>query len=411
MPSAAPPFAAGAVEDPHAARHASRDDLSLMLMGARNRTLRWLSAFEANGCLLGGQGHAAVPLRWIGHAAWFQEYWTARHVQRLRGESADETAPRLPSLDTRADAWFSPDLQPDWRNGRGPGVQEVRQYLADTLEVGLDLLGSAPPTDEGLHAFRLVLLHEDRLAERLAVAAQWLGVSPPAPELGPAAPPLRAQRPALWLPAGPMEMGSRPGGLVPPNERWAHQVQVPETEIDAQVVSWARYAEFVQDGGYDEPAWWTAEGWQWLQDAGRRSPRGVEQLRGAVVLERWGRLCRSAPGLPAVHVTWHEASAWCRWAGRRLPTEAEWEKAALTAGSRGFVWGDVHEWMLGSARPYPGGEVQQVAGFGAARPDVAHRVLRGASAWTVPRAAHVKARRFVDDLRDDLFCGFRSCAL
>jgi formylglycine-generating enzyme required for sulfatase activity len=146
-------------------------------------------------------------------------------------------------------------------------------------------------------------------------------------------------------------------------------------------------------------------------EAGRRSPRGVEQLRGAVVLERWGRLCRSDPSLPATHLTWHEANAWCRWAGRRLPTEAEWEMAALTARTRGFVWGDVHEWMLGAAKPYPGGDAQHVAGFGAFRPAAGHRVLRGASAWTVRRAAHVKARRFVEDLRDDLFCGFRSCAL
>lgn len=402
---------AGPVDNPQAARHAGRDDLSLMLMDSRNRTLRWLSAFEARGCLLGGRGHAAVPLRWVGHAAWFQEYWTSRHVHRMRGEAAEEAAPRLPSIDSRADAWFSPALQPDWRDGLGPTANEVRQYLTDTLEVTLDILGSAPSTDEGLHAFRLVLLHEDRLAERLAVAAQWLGLSPDAPELGPQAPPMRAQRHALWMPAGRVQLGSAPGGLVPPNERWGHEVQVPESEIDAQVVSWARYAEFVQDGGYDEPGWWTAEGWQWVVEAGRRSPRGVEQLRGAVVLERWGGLCRSDPALPATHLTWHEANAWCRWAGRRLPTEAEWELAALTARTRGFVWGDVHEWMLGAAKPYPGGDAQHVAGFGAFRPAAGHRVLRGASAWTVRRAAHVKARRFVEDLRDDLFCGFRSCAL
>ncbi|MFM8767115.1 MAG: hypothetical protein ACKOD9_04870, partial [Rubrivivax sp.] len=80
---------AASLHDPQAARLAGRDDLSLMLMDARNRTLRWLSAFESSGRLLGGDGHAVVPLRWTGHAAWFQEYWTARNVQRLRGEEAD----------------------------------------------------------------------------------------------------------------------------------------------------------------------------------------------------------------------------------------------------------------------------------------------------------------------------------
>jgi hypothetical protein len=67
--------------------------------------------------------------------------------------------------------------------------------------------------------------------------------------------------------------------------------------------------------------------------------------------------------------------------------------------------------MLGAAKPYPGGDAQHVAGFGAFRSAAGNRVLRGASAWTARRAAHVKARRFVEDLRDDLFCGFRSCAL
>lgn len=403
---------AASMHDPQAARQAGRDDLSLMLMDARNRTLRWLSAYESSERLLGGDGHAVVPLRWIGHAAWFQEYWTARSVQRLRGEAADEAAPRLPSVDSRADAWFSPERLPDWRDGQGPAAQEVRDYMARTLDICLDLLAGAPATAEGLHAFRLVLLHEDRLAERLAVAAQWLGFRPDDPTLDlPPSPPLRPQRQPVWMPASTVELGSRPQGLVPPNERWAHAVQVPDAEIDAQVVSWARYAEFVQDGGYDEPTWWTPEGWQWIGEVGRRSPRGVEQLRSGVVLERWGQLGRAAPGLPAAHVTWHEANAWCAWAGRRLPTEAEWELAASTAGSRGFVWGDVHEWMLGRARPYPGSEGQAVAGFGALNLEAGHRVLRGASCWTVPRAAHVKARRFVSGFRDDLFCGFRSCAV
>lgn len=403
---------AAPLDDPQGARQAGRDDLSLMLMDARNRTLRWLSAFEAAGHLLGGDGHAAVPLRWIGHAAWFQEYWTSRHVQRMRGEAADELAPRLPSIDPRADVWFSPERLPDWRDGQGPEAQEVRQYMAHTLEVTLDILAATPQTPEGLHAFRLVLLHEDRLAERLAVAAQWLGFRPDDPTPTPAAPPLRPQRPAVWLSAGRMALGTPlGGGLVPPNERWAHEVQVPDVEIDAQVVSWARFTEFVLDGGYDDERWWTNEGWRWVREVGRRAPRGVEQLRGGVVLERWGQLGRAAPGLPATHLTWHEAQAWCAWAGRRLPTEAEWELAATSASARGFVWGDVQEWMLGSAKPYPGAEAGTVAGFGPFSAAAGHRVLRGASTWTVPRAAHVKARRFVSGFRDDLFCGFRSCAL
>jgi EgtB-related family protein len=112
---------------------------------------------------------------------------------------------------------------------------------------------------------------------------------------------------------------------------------------------------------------------------------------------------------PVVHVTWHEAQAWCRWAGRRLPTEVEWE-AAAQAYSRGFVWGSVWEWTASTFGPYPAFHADpwvdySVPAFGS------HRVLRGASFATRQRMRHPKFRRFARPGRDDLFCGFRSCAL
>ena len=102
--------------------------------------------------------------------------------------------------------------------------------------------------------------------------------------------------------------------------------------------------------------------------------------------------------------------AWCTWAGRRLPTEAEWELAVAAGVGQGFVWGEVLEWMLGPARMFDA-TVGPVAGFDAPQADAEHAVLRGASSWTVPRAAHPQRRRFERPERDDLFCGFRSCAL
>jgi len=399
---------APALHDPVAERRAGRDELSLALMDARNRTLRWLAAFEGAGCWQGGEGSLHRPWCCIGRAGWFQEHWIARHVQRAQGEAAGAALPRLPSIEPKADAWFA---LPGDATASIPEPDTVRRYLADTLELTLQLLESAADDDAGLHVYRLALLHEDRLAERLAEAAQWLGVEP-GEAVAPAGPaPARVPREPLWLPAGPAHLGSPPGGLVPPNERWRHTVPVPECEIDAQPVSWANYVEFVEDGGYDEARWWDQSGWAWVQAQGRRVPRGVEQTRGAVVAERRGRLQRLPAGQAVAHVTLHEAEAWCRWAGRRLPAESEWERARATAASRGWVWGDVWEWTLNGARPYPGGADAQVAGFSPPQPRPGWGVLRGASSWTVPRAAHPAARRYAEPLRDDLFCGFRSCAV
>jgi formylglycine-generating enzyme required for sulfatase activity len=132
-------------------------------------------------------------------------------------------------------------------------------------------------------------------------------------------------------------------------------------------------------------------------------------MRQAVLVHRQGQLQRVGAAQAAVHVSRHEAEAWCRWAGRRLPTEAEWELAAVQGGSRGFVWGDVFEWVLGSARPYPGGG-EVPPGF-AAFPEAGRcGVLRGGSWMTRARQRHPRARRFAAPHRDELFAGFRSCA-
>jgi gamma-glutamyl hercynylcysteine S-oxide synthase len=111
-----------------------------------------------------------------------------------------------------------------------------------------------------------------------------------------------------------------------------------------------------------------------------------------------------------MHLTRFEAEAWCRWAGRRLPTEPEWELAATLGHSRGIVWGDVFEWVGGSARPWPG-HAATPGTLDAMPPPGSQGVLRGASWMTRARRRHASARRFarIDD--DTAFCGFRSCAL
>jgi formylglycine-generating enzyme required for sulfatase activity len=400
---------AAALDDAIGIRHANRDLLSLALIDARNLTLRWLQVFESRG--LDGASEGGRPARWLaGHAGWYQERWIGRHVQRARGEQADAGAAPLASIDPQADGWYGPDAAPD---AQPADADSVRRYLAETLDTTLDLLAVAGDGDDALFVYRNALLHEDRLGETLAERAAQLQIKrhgdPPPPWMPP---PARVDREPLWMPAARLVLGSTPGGLVPDNERWAEALAVPEFEIDAQAVCWDRYIEFAEDGGYDRRELWTDPGWAWLQAGGRRAPRDVEQLRGGVLLQRQGELQRVPAGQPAMHVTRHEAEAWCRWAGRRLPTEPEWELAALTARHRGFVWGDVFEWVTGSARGWPGHGATPLPGsLDRLPPPGTQGVLRGASCATAPRRHHPKARRFLAPDVDRAFSGFRSCAL
>ena len=404
------PHGAAAIHDPVRMRQAGAELLSLALIDARNHTLRWLTAFEPHLQALPQVADVDPPLWLVGHAAWFQEAWVSRNVQRQRGEAADAMRPRLASIEPRADACFDPGCAARaqrWQLAL-PDAAALRQYLGETLEATLDLLAGAEDDDAGLYFYRLSLLHEDRVCEALAACAQALQLASAEAPWQPR--PARAPREPLWFGAQRFMLGSEPGGLVPPNERWAHEVPLLEFEIDAQALSWARYAEFVADGGYDDAQWWTGDGWEWLRASARRAPRYVEQMRQGVLAHRQGQLQRVGAAQAAVHVSRHEAMAWCRWAGRRLPTEPEWELAGSSGASRGFVWGDVFEWTGGSARAWPGGGAA-LPGFAPLPAPGACGVLRGGSWMTRARCRHPRARRFAPPHSDALFCGFRSCAL
>ncbi len=371
-------------------RQAGKELLSLALMDARNHTLRWAAAFEA----------APGPALWeLGHAGWFQEHWIARNVQRQRGERSDATHPKLASILPEADALFERPALVSL-----PDVQTVRQYLVDTLETTLELLDAAAEDDDALYFYRLALLREDALVERFAVQAQTLGLDTRL--LAPL--PTRLPRAALLFPATRWTLGSTPGGFVPDAERWAHPVALPEFEIDPQTVSWAQYIEFVEDGGYDERRHWSEPGWAWVQASGRRTPRHVDQMRQGVLHRRFGQPMRVPLAQPVVHVSWFEADAWCRWAGRRLPGEAEWEAAAVGGATQGFRWGEVREWMAGTLRPYPGAPV--IVPPAQQRDASGGRVQRGASFATRGRLRCERARCGRSPDEDADFVGFRSCA-
>ena len=140
----------------------------------------------------------------------------------------------------------------------------------------------------------------------------------------------------------------------------------------------------------------------------------IGAVSGAVMQTRFGIARRMHGNQPAMHMSWYEADAWCRWAGRRLPFEVEWEVAAHTASKRGFLWGNVWEWTGTTFRGYS----NEIKGFESdpyldySQPWFGtHKVLRGASFATRARMKNPKYRNFYLPERDDMFCGFRSCAL
>lgn len=393
-------------------RTVGKDLLSLALMDARNHTLRWIGAYEnalaAADWVVPLLPELNPPLWELGHVGWFQEYWIGRNLQRLRGGACDPTQARLASIQPSADRWYdSSNVAHDsrWQLDL-PDLLETKQYLVHTLETTLELLDGTPDEDQALYLYRLALFHEDMHVEAFSYMSQTLGFDAGLlPPLG-----TMAAREPLFFPATQWQLGSAPGGFVFDNEKWAHDIAVPEFEIDAQAVSWAQYGEFVEDGGYDERSFWCEAGWAWLQEQGRRTPRHVDQMRHGVLLRRNGKMMRVPLAQPVMHVSWYEAAAWCRWAGRRLPAEVEWEVAAHQGATRGFRWGDVWEWTASTFRPYPGFAADPYRDY--SQPWFGtHKVLRGASFATRERMRSAKYRNYFLPQRDDVFCGFRSCAV
>jgi ergothioneine biosynthesis protein EgtB len=402
-------------------RRANRDRLSLALMDARNHTLQLLASFEqALGPTLWMEPlpHAVPPLWLAGHMAWLAEYWIGRNPQRNLGPRCPTDGVRLASVEPQADRWFDPALAP--RAERWslelPGPEAVKAYLLDTLETTLELLEHTPDDDQALYFYRMTLFHEDLRGEQLAMLAQAAGLS-----LGLALPEGAATRPPLVLPAMRWTLGWSDASFALDVEQGHEVVNVPEFEIDAQCVTWAQYVEFIADGGYDREELWLPGGWSWLQREaereGRRGPRYVEQIgvaSGAVLQTLFGKPTRMGGTQLVMHASWWEADAYARWAGRRLPTEAEWEIAAVQAVRRGFRWGDVREWTAGTLRPFAGwhpdvwapqAEMEVESVFRVAR------VLRGASFATRARLKHPKFRAWALPGRDEGFVGFRTCAI
>ncbi len=361
------------------------------LIATRRRTLGLLNDYAQ---ALGPQmqipyGEDLNPPLWeAGHIAWFCEWWVSRNRQDHLQAACDPYHERLPSRFPSADALYDSSrvAHPDRWDLPLPALESTLAYLQDSLADTLSQLDHLRVHDH-LYFFQLVLFHEQMHNEAAVYMAQaldiplrheWAFVSEGTAPLTGA---------SLSLPAGSMGLGASEGGFCFDNELGPHTVAIDAFEMDAGPVSWQQYLAFTHATGYPLPAAVSAVGAHWrIKQFGTWVPLNVQS--------------------PVVHVNWDDANAWCQWAGRQLPTEAQWQYAASIHPE--FAWGHVWEWTGSTFNAFPGFEPHPYRDY--SEPWFGSRpVLKGGCLATDWQMKHPRYRNYFMPQRQDIFAGFRSC--
>jgi iron(II)-dependent oxidoreductase len=391
------------------------------------------------------------PLLWeIGHIGWFQEKWVLRQAAKRRSIRPDADALYDSAAILHQRRW---DLAL-------PDREQTLAYLRAVRDGVLEVLQQREPTAEVSYFTQLSVFHEDMHAEAFMYTRQTLTY--PAPRSQVAAS-VRDGGPLpgdVQIPGGVFQLGATPEEqFVFDNEKWAHPVEVRPFAIARAAVTQAEFAAFVDDGGYRRQEFWSAEGWRWRTQTEAHHPVYWRQEASGQWLRRdFDQWVRLEPHRPVVHVNWHEATAYCRWAGRRLPTEVEWEVAAageadpsgtgLGGRKRRFPWGaappqrhranldgevlgclevssladgdsafgcrqmigNVWEWTASAFGPYPGFRADAYKEYSAPWFGT-HQVLRGGCWATRGRLLRNTWRNFYTPDRRDVWAGLRTCAL
>jgi gamma-glutamyl hercynylcysteine S-oxide synthase len=408
------------------------------------------------------------PLVWdLAHIGNYEELWLLRAIDGR------------PPIDASLDDLYNAFEHPRWQRPSLPilGPHQARAYLERVRSQVLDLLGrldqlalddEAARLVTGGFVYGMVLQHEHQHDETMLATHQLRGAeaAPPArvapPDGGAGDPTVTspavdpASLPDMQpVDAGPFVMGTSSDPWAYDNERQAHVVELGPYLIDTTPVTNRAYLAFVDDGGYDDERWWTPTGWAWRRDEGLEHPqfwrRDGDHRSASWSVQRFGRELDLAHHLdePVQHICWYEADAYARWAGKRLPTEAEWEKAAVGSDPtpRRWPWGDasptaryanlgqagdgpdpvgahpegasawgclamigdVWEWTASDFTPYPGFAAWPYREYSEVFWGDAYKVLRGGSWAADPVAVRGTFRNWDLPIRRQIFAGFR-CA-
>jgi iron(II)-dependent oxidoreductase len=314
-----------------------------MLERARQRTLELVESLSED-ALNTVHDPLMSPIVWdLGHIANFEEQWI---VQRAGG--------RRP-LREELGAVYDPFTTPRRERGRLPYLtsehcfaymQAVRDRAMECIEQ-IDVTDDRDPIVAGGFVYDLVVRHEQQHSETILQTLQIMTSETYVPdrhgELQAAASGTKPDEMVL-VEAGPFEMGAGTDAFAYDNERPSHVRELDSFWIDALPVTNEQMGEFIEAGGYERPEWWSEPGWAWRESRKIDLPRYWQRDDGNLYVRSFDRLEPVHPRRPVCHVSWYEADAYARFAGKRLPTEAEWEKAASWDPKGGvkrrYPWGD-----------------------------------------------------------------------
>ncbi|MFD3538664.1 ergothioneine biosynthesis protein EgtB [Streptomyces sp. NPDC058662] len=425
-------------------RPGARERAAAALIAARARTAALTDAVT-DPDLTAQHSPLMSPLVWdLAHIGNMEELWLLRQVG---GREA-----MRPELDPIYDAFEHPRAERPKLPLLGP--DEARRYAAEVRGRVLDLLDRTPLEGTALldagYVFGMIAQHEQQHDETMLITHQLRSGAPVLTAPEPDAPYDPPTEPEVLVPGGPFTMGTSTEPWSLDNERPAHVREVAPFWIDTLPVTNAAYEEFIADGGYREPRWWAPDGWAQIREHGIGAPMFWRQEGGQWMRRRFGVTEQVPGGEPVLHVSWYEADAYARWAGRRLPTEAEWEKAArhdpVTGRSTRFPWGDadptpahanlgqrhlrpapagscpagasalgvrqligdVWEWTSSDFLPYPGFRAFPYREYSEVFFGPAHKVLRGGSFAVDAVACRGTFRNWDLPVRRQIFSGFRT---